>query len=97
LLHGLDFEWHLKSGLNTLIICCLQYIVQTSCVISSHLTLSSIITIGYRNIYKMFFTFQAERREAVTEFVDECMRTLIPEEYLERERIVAAELLELAG
>ena len=41
--------------------------------------------------------FQAERREAVTEFVDECMRRLIPEEYSDRERIVAAELLELAG
>jgi hypothetical protein len=41
--------------------------------------------------------FQAERREAVTEFVEECMRRLIPEEYSERERIVSAELLELAG
>ena len=41
--------------------------------------------------------FQAERREAVTEFVDECMRRLIPEEYSDREGIVAAELLELAG
>ena len=41
--------------------------------------------------------FQAERREAVTEFVDECMRRLVPEEYSDREGIVAAELLELAG
>jgi hypothetical protein len=40
---------------------------------------------------------KAERREAVTEFVEECMRRLIPEEYTERERAVAAELMELAG
>lgn len=40
---------------------------------------------------------QAERREAVTEFVEECMRRFIPEEYLEREQTVSAELMELAG
>lgn len=41
--------------------------------------------------------FQAERREATDEFVDECMRRFIPEEYTEREKAVTAELLELAG
>ena len=41
--------------------------------------------------------FQAERREATDEFVDECMRRFIPDEYTEREKAVTAELLELAG
>lgn len=42
-------------------------------------------------------TYLAERREAINEFLEECMRKLIPEEFTERERTVAAELMELAG
>jgi hypothetical protein len=42
-------------------------------------------------------SLQAERREAVDEFVDECMRRFVPDEYSEREKAAAAELMELAG
>jgi hypothetical protein len=31
------------------------------------------------------------------EFLDECMRRFIPDEYSEREKSVTAELMELAG
>jgi Lon protease-like protein/tetratricopeptide (TPR) repeat protein len=42
-------------------------------------------------------SYLAERREAMDEFVDECMRRFIPDEYSEREKSVTAELMELAG
>jgi hypothetical protein len=41
--------------------------------------------------------YLAERRDAVNEFILECMTRTIPEEYSEREKSVAAELMELAG
>lgn len=41
--------------------------------------------------------YLAERRDAVNEFIHECMTRTIPEEYSEREKSVAAELMELAG
>jgi len=41
--------------------------------------------------------YLAERRDAVNEFILECMKRTIKEEYMDREQSVAAELMELAG
>jgi hypothetical protein len=41
--------------------------------------------------------YLAERRDAVNEFILECMKRTVPEEYNERKRSTAAEMMELAG